>query len=254
MVRWQVLGMYNKKLAEIERFIKYFRDQLAEIEGLNNIHSQLYKSLLYVTVLDTLAKSVLPKRKDNRERYVYYVKRFCKWADAEKVSLVHLVQLLKKNPDPVFEKLRKWALEKFNKLSVHGSRLMPILHDLEAEEVRKYWPKSKEHRIPIEGIGLHSLQHYNLLYTYRNSLVHEMRIPGYGVDFGDNNMPYYHLMTKLSPEQKIDSSSVELIYPSAFLHSICESSLDSLKDYYISNDLNPWDSFTFGTYWLEELN
>ncbi len=239
---------------DIDRFISYFKDQLSEIQSLSTKHDRLYRSLLYVTVLDTLAKSVLPKRKGNQDRYVYYVKRFCKWKDAERVSLVHLVQLLKKNPDPVFEKLRIWALDKFSKLSVHGSRLMPISDDLDVEEVKKYWPTSKEHRIPIQGIGLHSLQHCNLLYTYRNSLVHEMRLLGRGIEFDDDTDPIYHLMSKLGEDNKLDASSVELVYPWKFLQTLCDQSLETLKLYFEKNGLNPMDSFTFGSYWLEELN
>jgi hypothetical protein len=39
------------------------------------------------------------------------------------------VQLLRKKPDPAFQKLREWALEQFKKLPVHGGQLMPITHD-----------------------------------------------------------------------------------------------------------------------------
>ena len=131
---------------------------------------------------------------------------------------------------------------------------MPISLDPEAEDVNKFWPTQKEHKIPLEGIDLQSLQHCQLLYTYRNSLVHELRIPGHGMEFGDDIEPFYHLASTFGPNQEIEVTSVELVYPWRFLHSLCDRSLESLKEYFIANDLNPYDSFTFGTYWLDELN
>lgn len=237
----------------IDRFVDYFREQVAEIQLLKTEHGELYRKLLYVTVLDTLAKSVYPRR-SNKERFVYFVKRFCRWTNCEKVSLVHLIQLLRKNPDPVFEKLRKWALEKFKELPVHRKQLMPICHDPNFDEVKRHWPAQKEHREPLEGVDLQSLQHCYLLYAHRNSLVHELRIPGYGVEFGDDEEPFYHIRSPLTEVNGLDETTVELVYPWRFFHSLCEESLSHLKKYFLKNELNPYESFTLGTYWIMELN
>lgn len=40
------------------------------------------------------------------------------------------------------------------------------------------------------------MQQVQLLYTYRNFLIHEMRRPGRGMDFDENDVePYYHSTT-----------------------------------------------------------
>lgn len=178
--------MPDKRQEDIDRFIGYFKNQLYEIKALQTEHAGLYRRLLYASVLDTLAGSVLPNR-HNRDRFTYFLQRFCQWPDGDRVSLPHLVQLLRKNPDPAFEKLREWALVKFKALPVHGSALMPIKHDPSFDEVKRLWPAQKEHRTPLEGVDLVSLQHFQLLYFYRNTLVHELRTPGYGMEFGDDN-------------------------------------------------------------------
>jgi hypothetical protein len=246
--------MDEKLNNDIKRFTEYFKKQVEEIESLNSDHVEIYRRLLYASMLDTLAGTVYPKRL-NRERFVNFIKRFCRWSDGDRISLSHLVQLLRKNPDPAYEKLRVWALEKFKALPVHGSQLMPISCEPNFDEVQKIWPVQKDHRAPIEGIDLVSLQHYQLLYRYRNVLIHELRVPGYGMEFGDDDEdPYYHLMSTIDDNNELLPSSVELVYPWRFLKRLCDTALNELEKYYTENEINPRDSFDFGTYWIGVLN
>ncbi len=246
--------MTDKRQKSIDSFIGYFKKQLDEIQALQTEHAELYRRLLYASVLDTLAGSVLPKR-PNRDRFTYFLQRFCQWPDGDRVSLPHLVQLLRKNPDPAFEKLREWALAEFKALSVHGSALMPISHDPSFDDVKRLWPAPKEHRTPLEGIDLVSLQHFQLFYFYRNTLVHELRAPGYGMELGDDDRePFYHQMSSVGEDDDLVQASVELVYPWRFLHNLCDTALGQLKNYFNTNELNPYDSFVFGTYWIRELN
>ena len=239
---------------DINRFTGYFKNQVEEIASIESGHSELYRRLLYASLLDTLAGTVMPRRL-NRERFVHFVKRFCHWSDGNKVSLSHLVQLLRKNPDPAFEKLRKWAISEFKDLSVHAGRLMLIDEDPCLDLVKKNWPVQKEHRTPIEGIDLVALQHYQLLYHYRNTLVHELRTPGKGMEFGvDDLAPFYHLMSTVDDNLEINTSSIELVYPWRFLKGLCETALEELQKYYSKNEINPYDSLSYGTYWIRELN
>ena len=249
--------MPNTLLDSVNRFTSHFTKRLDEIESLQTPklpQPELFQCLLYASVLDTLAGSVLPKRKNNRDRFVYFIRRFCQWPDGERVSLVHLVQLLRKNPDPAFQKLREWALEQFKKLPVHGNQLMPISYDPSFDEVKSKWPTQMEHLTQLEGIDLGSLKHSLLLYAYRNTLVHELRRPGYGMEFGNDNEPFYHHMSTLGDNNNAIESTVELVYPRRFLRHLCDTALVQLKQYFLANELNPYDSFVFGTYWIRELN
>lgn len=238
----------------VSRFIGYFRAQLTEIAALQTEHAELYRRLLYASVLDTLSGVVMPIRSHHGDRFVSFVQRFCKWPEGDRVSLPHLVQLLRRNPDPAFGTLREWAVEKFKKLPVHGSALMPITADPPFDEVRERWPTAKEHKAPLDGISVESLQHFKLLYAHRNSLVHELRVPGYGIEFGDDEDPFYHRMTHLNPDGTAGSVSIELVYPQRFLHRLCDTALNTLEAYYRANDLNPYEARAFGTYWIRELN
>jgi hypothetical protein len=250
--------MSNHLPEDVERFIGYFKDQIEEVRVLNTKHAELYRRILYASILDTLAGTVLPRR-PNRDRFVYFVRRFCQWPDGERVSLPHLVQLIKRNPDPAFEKLREWALSAYRGLPVHGESLMPISHDPAFNEVQSKWPSSREHRTPLEGVDLVSLQHIELLYAYRNTLVHEFRTPGYGMEFANDENPFYHHMSHIeddSPNEddRLLRGTAELVYPWRFLHGLCDTALQQLKTYLLTNELNPYDARVFGTYWIRELN
>lgn len=118
-------------------------------------------------------------------------------------------------------------------------------------EVQKLWPRDKEHIKPIENVQLDSLRHVHLFYTYRNSLIHELRTPGYGIEFDKDKEPFYHSMTD---KDENEITSWELVYPLAFFESICETALKNLETYYTSDRIDPYHFFTFGTYWIEELN
>lgn len=253
-----IAAMSDHLPEDVERFIGYFKDQIEEVRALNTKHAELYRRILYASILDTLAGTVLPRR-TNRDRFVYFVRRFCQWPDGERVSLPHLVQLIKRNPDPAFEKLREWTLSAYRALPVHGGSLMPISHDPAFDDVQSKWPSSKEHRMPLEGVDLVSLQHVELLYAYRNTLVHEFRIPGYGMEFAEDENPFYHHMSHIEDDSTDEDDSLlrgtaELVYPWRFLHRLCDTALGQLKTYLLTNELNPYDARVFGTYWIRELN
>src|SRR5688572_14330132 len=110
----------------IQTFITHFRETVSEVESLAGKRAPLYREVLYVAILDALSKSVMPHRDINTERFIYFLKRFCRWPEGDRVSLPHLMALVKINPDPAFEKLRLWTIERYNKMSVHGGALTPI--------------------------------------------------------------------------------------------------------------------------------
>ncbi len=251
---------------DVDRFIEYFNKMLIEIQELKiplveqneTCKLEIFQRLLYASVIDTLAGSVpsaesKSPKKGNRDRFIHFVQRFCLWPDGEKVSLTHLVQLLRKNPDSAFNTLREWALEEYKKLTVHEGELMSISQDPSFDEVNCMWPTQKNLGTPLERIDLISLNHFHLLYAYRNTLVHELRTPGYGMEFRTGGEPYYHLMSTVSDGDETEDT-VELVYPRGFLHQLCETALKQLEHYFLENVLNPYDSLVFGTYWIKELN
>jgi hypothetical protein len=89
-----------------------------------------------------------------------------------------------------------------------------------------------------------------LFYTYRNSLIHELRNLGYGLEeLSLEKEPSYHHFTDEKNEE-----TWQLVYPLGFFEIICETCVKNLKKYLVSNNINPYNSFNSGSYWKEGLN
>lgn len=237
-----------KELEEnIDNFLEFFREQIenvreADFKKSNNI----FKKVLYVGFMDTLSKTTAHPKKSNRERVVSFVRTFCNWPSCEKISLPHLVRLLEKVPDPEFSDLREYAFSLFDKWE--EGKFITLDSDPNLKEIRNLWPIDISK--PLEDIRVEFLQHVNLFYKYRNSLVHELREPGHGMEFKVDTEPYYH--TRSYSDSK--NYTWELVYPLGFYDNLCENAIGSLRDYYLKERIDPYSYYTFGTYWIEELN
>jgi hypothetical protein len=240
--------MNKEELKEaIGRFVGFFEEKLNTVKDANFGDSDaLFKKTLYVGFIDALSSTVSFKKKGNRERIVAFVETFTDWEHCDRVSLPHLVRLLQKVPDPEFSDLRKFAYAQYDTW-IEG-RVFGLDCDPEYKEVRKLWPSSIPK--PLEDIQISFLKHSSLFYRYRNSLVHELREPGYGVEFKADVAPFYHSMQNLDTEE----SSWELVYPLGFYERLLESSMNSLRLYYEAERINPYHQSTFGSYWIDTLN
>jgi hypothetical protein len=239
----------SKPTDPAKKFANHFRKQVGYIETLQcNGHSrQLYQKALFVCVLDTLAKPIYPK-KGSQDRFTAFVERFCGWEDGSRVSLTHLVQLVRRSPEPDFEPLRLLAFEQFKKWPVHGSGIVKLGSDPDYKSVKANWPGGHDDK------RLRAMQHFSLLYAYRTFLVHEMREPGRGMEFADTQDPHYHLLSNISQADEIEPQSVELVYPVGFFSRLCNTGVDEFERYMVKNELDPYDYFDFGTYWLPDFN
>jgi hypothetical protein len=231
-----------------KKFVALFKRRIEVIDSAKfSEASSLYKKILFVGVIDALSKTIYP-RKGNRDRFVSFVRNFANWKDCERISLLHLVKLLEKVPDTDFSELRKSAFSLFAQWD--EGETVYLNRDPDYSAIQKLWPKEKEYMKPLENIQLDSLKHVHLMYTYRNSLIHELRTSGYGLEDPDDDEPFYHSMLH-TPENR---NTWELVYPLKFFQAICDRALTNLYSYYSDNRINPYDHFAFGTYWIEELN
>jgi len=237
---------------DIEQFFGYLDSHLSSISELScTNYSDLYKKLVYMAFIDLLSGIVFPK-KSPRDRVVSVLKRFSKWNNGYNVSMPHLLRLLSKTPDPAFEKLRSYAKSKFSDWS--SGELVTLDRDLDYEELKKIWPQDKEYKIPIEDVSLDSLTHFHLFYSYRNSLVHELRPPSSSFDREHHQEPFYMHLTNLGSDLLQKEHYWVLNYPVNFLNNISKTLQKEIKEYFLINEINPYDLFIFGQYWLESLN
>lgn len=232
---------------ETDNFLGFFQNRLQEIRNLDcKDATGLFRKIIYSGLLDALSKTTAHPQKGNRERIVDFVHRFCNWPTCEKVSLPHLLRMLEKVPDPAFSDLRQYAFALFNQWE--EGRIIYLNEDPDFQEVKKYWPKDIPK--PLEDVQIEFLQHVNLFYRYRNSLVHELRQPGYGMEFTGDSEPLYHSMTDNDTKQM----TWELVYPLKFYDNLCDTAIKNLRDFYINDRIDPYSCYKFGTYWIGHLN
>lgn len=245
--------MLQNHMADIERFTQYFEEEINRatkiiIEGENH-PATLHKKLIFAAILDSLSKCIFP-RKGNKDRFISFLIEFSEWQDHDRISLPHLFRLLKRNPEPAFFKLRNFTTTKLNEW-VEGE-LVELSRDPTISEIRRFWPDEKDYKKPLDGVSIEFLQHSHLLYSYRNALVHEFRHLGYGTELKDDVHPFYISISHLDNQEEKDTW--ELVYPYSFFEKIIRTSFFNMKNYLINNNINPYSSYTFGSYWLEELN
>lgn len=155
-------------------------------------------------------------------------------------------RFLSKVPDPEFSKLRHYAFNLYDSWP-HGS-IIGLENDPKLSDLKKLWPNSTAK--PFEDLTLEHLQHANMFYKCRNSLVHELSEPGYGMEFKQDTQPFYHSMSQLDGDEK----TWELVYPLGFYEQLCTMAIKKLRDYYIKERIDPYTLYKFGSYWIEELN
>lgn len=243
----------------IKTYVDYHRGQarlIAEISAKyknpedNNV--QTYQKILFLTLLDAPSKSVYPKKENNRERFVAFIREFAGWDHMDRISLTHIVQLGIRRPEPEYEKLRTFALERL-KTWIPDGRLIWLDNDPEQKEVEPLWPHVRDfHDSGKKDWRWERFQHAHLLYQLRNSFIHEFRKLGIFPHEAeiDQERPYY-MHYKDLPEP---TDNWTLCYPRTFLRKLCETSLGNLEAYLTKNQLDPSLHYSSGDFWAEELN
>lgn len=242
--------MKSQYQAEIHRFIQHFETTTNEIAALRDA-SGVLKKTLYVALLDAVSKSV-HSRGSNRDRFVSLIRKFSQWRDRERVSLPHLAQLLNLTSDPAFEPLRQMVQKRFELWLAPWGPIY-LSEDPEPEEIEELWPKERNHRMTIEGISPDLLMHCQFLYAYRNFLVHELREPGYDMEFGEEKEPHYQDVTTVPSVNGPAVESFEPVYPLPFFESLATAVLPAVSDYLLQTNINPYEAYGFGTYWIGVL-
>jgi len=220
---------------DIDRFIGYFKTGHREIE---KVARMLLKKILYLVEIDALSRAAFPTVSGNRKRVVQFIDTCSNWNDKDKVSAVQLKLALKKNGimsgklyDSINRQINSWG---------YGTIPRPT-DDLTLEEAQRLSTTS-------ESKHVNDARYAELLYTYRNYLLHEFREPGKSAESvirADPTTPYYHGLDDLG----VREDSWELVFPLEFIQGLCEACIRGLEAYLIANNLNPYDSFEYGTMW-----
>lgn len=222
---------------QIESYCSYFEKQLAQIQTLED---RLHKKTLLLVILDTLSRARYPNTEKNKTRFCQLVKEHIRWQDGQRVSLYQVLLL---SPPTNQSKLRDFVHASVGKWKDWGPFDLKIADPL-INEIEDLAATDEERKLLSDSM------HLNLLYAYRNHLIHEFREPGEGMETDQRKTsPHYYPMTHLQTDRHDERESWELVYPLGFFVALAESCLQNLNHYLSENDLDPYSCYKFGTIW-----
>jgi hypothetical protein len=238
----------------ITDYISYFRRQLKLVGdyGSNTQDGELHSRILHITILDAISRVVFTKE-TNRDRIVKFVGDFCDWPESNRVSLSHLYKLVINKKENEYSPLRNFVIDSMSRW-IPAEKIL-LTRDPIISEVEQLWPQANGKLLGIDGVCINWLQHSQLLYTYRNNLIHEFKIPGRHVELWDEDQPYYTSLIEYKNDNFRDvKQSWELQYTAKFFNRLCESGLSNLYIYLTKNAIDPFTTIDWGNYWIRELN
>jgi len=261
--------MFETIEEKIDRFVQYNENLMEQIMSIyshenNGIHSKI----LFCSLFDSLAKCAYPELKNkNKERFKKTIVNHTQWEDAERVSLLHLQRafdVVDETPERFLnlkDEINTLFSQHFQPSSYGVFDRLSLSIDPSYSDIEKKWPKnSNGNPSQLGKIALDKLEHKNLLWEYRCSLVHEYRIPGAGTEPISRRLvdPCYQEMSTFIVDNikdfKIVHKNFELHYPIDFFKQMCQESLYSIANEYRNKGESPFKVYSEGEYWIPEFN
>lgn len=237
----------------IQDFDDYLTEKLKGIDEIKNGDCLLYRKILYVSFLDSLAACIYPNA-GNKYRFISLIEIFSHWEDRNRVCMLHLSRFCSLNSEPELERLRErsFSVLKRWQIDADGTATIKASNNPEFDEVRSLWAKSKSE----SGLAyqLNDFKLTSLLYRLRNSLVHQFQSQGRELGPVLPDQPFYILHKTVGFDDQLVPSHFELVYPSEFLSKLCSSILENVVVYLKCGNINPFPNYYAGDYWLGELN
>jgi len=236
----------------IDRFIRVFEGVISVVteEIPDSRVSGVHRKVLLAAMLDAMSFPLF-RRSRNRDRFISFVLTYAGWESAERVSLPHLAQLSRLAGHSMSASLRSFAISRMSGW-IPGERI-PVARDPSFDEVVSHWPVENGTPIRLMGVAPESLRHVNLLYAYRNALVHEFRQLGHDLEMWDTDDAYYTHLTRYSDLDEPGEQSWQLQYPVRFLVGLCRTALANLETQLRTQETNPFDQYDWSSYWLPPL-
>lgn len=245
-------GKCNMNQEEVERFISVMYDLYNQIVSVETKrYSDNFKISLLSSLVDMMSKSYYGNHYKNRRRFTLFIKEIMEWEFSTYVSLQQLYLAIEKDNRAQFDDLKKFIELKMN--SFKKSQNNYLNNDVEIDFIDPYWPEGLK---ICDKYRLYEFTHANLLYTYRSSLVHELRPPASQSNFLESEQPHYsprilHGKNSETGELEITGRLWELNYPLTFFMQIVYESIEKLKGKLTESNIDPYEKYDFGDLWIQ---
>lgn len=169
------------------------------VDQVQQIGNKVFRKALYVSMLDGLSACAYPDERKAEDRFQNFILRISNWTDGERISLPQSALLF--CGDPAMSAVISARLAKWPWGTPQPITLDPFQHDLPAR------------------VDLSRVRHLNLLWKFRNSVLHAFNDPS-GFDLRGGVEPYY--------VGDIPTHTWRLVIPEEFLHSLVTTSVQGL--------------------------
>ena len=233
----------NKRNKIIESFKDILTNQLESIEKLSSKNNEiLFKKMLYISFLESLAKASYPKIKHTKKRFTTFLFNFTSWKECNNYSIIHIANKSFTTNTLTFYK------EEINKLLEISLYRSSVFIDDIALLPNKYI----DIEIKKNKVLLDSCTYGSLLYKARNSLVHQFQISierdgeiGWGTD---KELPYFQVTGNVEFNDKRKeleevSRFIEIVFPNIFLKKLALEGLVNFIQYCKENKFNPFEEY-----------
>lgn len=240
-------------MRDVHDFYLVIKDLCKNVETIKSAQYEVnYKKIVSFTIIDMMSKAVYGSKYNGyRSKFTNFILQFGDWKDANRISLQQLTLILNKDTSKEFDSLRDYC---FTTLSLWPTdQPINLSYDPKYDEIKKIWPEGCKIN---NRITLDYFKHINLLYSLRNSLIHESRALGSYFELFDSDVPHYNSLGVLKEDEngrliELSHGTFELIHPIGFFLKLLNNSLNNMKQYCIDEGINPYENFRFGSEWVD---
>jgi hypothetical protein len=255
------------------RFLSWAEKQLSRIQALalplamnsadDRSHLREIQKTAILSLLDTLAKAFEGGGKGrNKQAFVRLAENRASWADADRISVVHLSKALdlhlKRSPEDaaLWGEMQEWLRTDYPWILNGTGEEHEISFDPNLRLVQEKWPRSSGNSLAkCMALEISQFKHSSLLYVYRNCLVHESREQTFSMEHINDDNPMYHAVDRLIYNADEDKwgkvREYHLVYPLSFLTKLVNNCIDIFRE---DPGVDPYPSFSFGPYLVQQLN
>ena len=226
----------------IEDYARYFRQKIDDVQ---KVEPRRFRKILFACIIDTLAlagnSDTLVQAGNSRkkkthgrngERFVQFIDKFSHWQEKDTISAQQLLLKLNDTETELYRKAKSLVDSWPPTLDITSDK------DLSPDMARALVTLDEQDYVT-------QCRYAQLLYRYRNSLIHEVREPGRcPMEFsGDPDTPFYH------PNFDNVSEPWQLVFPSSFFCKLCADCLFNLVEALRIEGRDPYKVYRFTDVW-----
>ena len=226
-----------------EKEINKFFQLIAEVrEEALLLQKPFYTRITLLALLDAVSRVANPTIKINRDRFIQLIGQYANWELSDCYSLRQLSILLS---EPNAVALRPHIDGLINEINKRMQKFPPPASLVNANDIDPSASDLESLLTSAIKDFIEPVRYPHLLWTLRNFIIHELREPGRGIDFGlGKAFPYYHEIIVDSGER-----TWELFIPTEVFTTILTNAANNLQKHLIEIDRNPWAAFPYNSKW-----